>query len=33
VKDAEERNAIGAKALKIAGTGKVKNQLEPTNKE
>jgi hyperosmotically inducible periplasmic protein len=33
VKDSEERNAIGAKALKIAGAGKVKNQLEPTNKK
>jgi hyperosmotically inducible protein len=32
VKDAKERNAIGAKAMKIAGAGKVKNQLEPTNK-
>ena len=30
VKSAEERNAIGAKAVKIAGAGKVKNQLEPT---
>lgn len=29
VKSAEERNAIGAKAVKIAGAGKVKNQLEP----
>jgi len=28
VKSAEERNAVGAKALKIAGAGKVKNQLE-----
>ena len=28
VKSAEERNAIGAKAVKIAGAGKVKNQLE-----
>jgi hypothetical protein len=32
VKSAEERNAIGAKAVKIAGTGKVKNQLEPKGK-
>ena len=32
VKSAEERNAIGAKAVKIAGAGKVKNQLEPTRK-
>ena len=28
VKSAEERKAIGAKAVKIAGAGKVKNQLE-----
>jgi osmotically-inducible protein OsmY len=28
VKSAQERNAIGAKAVKIAGAGKVKNQLE-----
>lgn len=28
VKSAQERNAIGAKAVKIAGVGKVKNQLE-----
>ncbi len=29
VKSAQERNAIGAKAVKIAGADKVKNQLEP----
>jgi hyperosmotically inducible protein len=28
VKSAKERNAVGAKAVKIAGAGKVKNQLE-----
>ena len=28
VKSAKERNAIGAKAVQIAGAGKVKNQLE-----
>jgi hyperosmotically inducible periplasmic protein len=33
VKNAEERNAIGAAAVKIAGAGKVKNHLEPTRKE
>ena len=32
VKNAEERNAIGAKAVKIAGAGKVQNKLEPTHK-
>ena len=32
VKDVGERNAIAAKAVKIAGAGKVKNQLEPTHK-
>ena len=33
VKNSEERTSIGAKAIKIAGAGKVKNQLEPTHKE
>jgi hyperosmotically inducible periplasmic protein len=33
VKNSQERNAIGAKAIKIAGAGKVKNNLEPTHKE
>ena len=33
VKNAEERNAIGATAVKIAGAGKVKNHLEPTHTE
>ena len=32
VKNSEERNAIGAMAVKIAGASKVKNQLEPTHK-
>ena len=32
VKNAQERNAIGAKAVKIAGAGKVQNKLEPTHK-
>jgi hyperosmotically inducible protein len=33
VQSAKERNAIGEKAIKIAGAGKVKNQLEPINKK
>ena len=33
VESSEERNEIGAKAMKIAGAGKVKNQLEPTVEE
>ena len=32
VKNSDERNAIGAMAVKIAGASKVKNQLEPTHK-
>ena len=32
VKSAQERNSIGEKAVKIAGAGKVKNQLEPVSK-
>lgn len=31
VASTQERNAIGAKAVKIAGAGKVKNRLEPTH--
>lgn len=33
VKNAQEREMVGAKAVKIAGAGKVKNQLEPTHKK
>jgi hyperosmotically inducible periplasmic protein len=33
VKNAQEREVIAAKAVKIAGAGKVKNQLEPINKK
>ena len=33
VKSAQERKAIGDKAVKIAGAGKVKNQLEPIHKK